>query len=88
MKVTNCLPVEATFSQIAGWQLFVGEENVTGYIPRQKLLRRMETRKRYSDGYRGYTYSDWIRHNKWVKAIADSKTQRMAIFNAIREIDF
>ena len=89
MKVTNCLPkVEAYYKPIVGWRLFIGKDNVTGFIPRQKLFRRMETRKYYSEGYRGYSYGDWIRHNKWVKALADSKELRMAIFSAIREKDF
>lgn len=89
MEVTKCpLKVEAYFKPIVGWQLFIGKENVTGYIPKQKLFRKMETRKHYPEGYRGYSYGDWIRHNKWVKALADSKEDRMAIFNAIREQDF
>lgn len=80
--------VRAEYAPITGWKLFVEEKDVTGYIPRSRLLKSMSTRKRYQSGYRGYTYSDWIRKNKWVKALADSKKVRIAVYAAIRKIDF
>lgn len=88
MATRKILPAKASFETVTGWKLFIGEENVTGFIPRQKLFSKMETRKCYSDGFRGYSYRDWVRHNKWVKALADSKEQRLCIFNAIRKADF
>ena len=85
---TNDPSVKAEFAQITGWKLFIDEKNVTGYIPKSRLLKSMNTRKRYRSGYSGYTYSDWIRKNKWVKAFADSKNLRMAVYLAIRKLDF
>lgn len=80
--------VSASFTRETGWNLSINEKNVSGYIPNTQAFRKMDTRKRYQDGYRGFTYRDWIRHNKWVKALADSKEERIAIYTAIREADF
>lgn len=80
--------VSASFIAETGWKLSINGKDVSGYIPKTKLFKRMDTRKYYLSGYRGYTYCDWIRKNKWVKALADSKEDRIAIYSAIREADF
>ena len=82
------LLVTAEFKPRAGWRLLIGTEDVTRFIPRCLLLKPMGTRKRYSEGFRGYSYRDWIRKNKWVKALADSKEDRLRIYAAIRKVDF
>ena len=80
--------VRAEFAPITGWKLFIGEKDVTGFIPRTQLLQPMNTRKRYPNGFSGYTYADWIRTHKWVKALADGKATRLAIYSAIKEKDW
>ena len=84
----QCPAVAASFDAAAGWRLFVGERDVSGFIPEQKRSAPMQTRKCYPDGFSGYTYSDWIRKNKWVKAFADGKPVRLAIYAAIRQSDW
>ena len=86
--MTNKMSVTAGYDPQTGWRLLIGKEDVTRFIPKRLLLSRMSTRKRYPEGYRGYSYRDWVRKNKWIKALADSKQDRMCIYSAIREADF
>ena len=56
--------VSASFMAETGWKLSINGKDVSGYIPKTKLFKKMDTRKYYLSGYRGYTNSTQERKNK------------------------